>query len=246
LEEQLRALKPKFIYVSGSFQSPTGYSYSLSKKKKLLKLASKYDACILEAEDGSAFTYGDGMNRDEKSLKSLDTEGRVAFMKSYSKETMPGLNIAILTHTAKTKDFREGSLGFTEVPAFVQRTFAQMLSSGDYHRHVEYVRKIFEARYEMMIRMVDEHLKPYVQYTKPQGGLNVWLKLKGKESGTEKLSNNLVRDNVLITPGAVYYVDTDYKDSPYFSLSVAGVTETQIQEGIKKIAQCLKSHWEGI
>jgi len=242
LEDQLKTLKPKFIFIVSRFQIPTCYSYSLSKKQRLLELASKYDTYILEIDNSGEFVYGDEAKKDVKSLKALDTEGRVVFYKSYSKEIMPGLSIAVLVHSSKTKGLCRGSFGLTAPHPFVQRTFTQMLSSGDYYKHVANVKKTFESRYKTMIRAIDKNLSRYVEYKNPQGGLSLWLKLKDNKVWTNELLSGLMRRNVLVQAGSVYYPDTGYEETSYFSLSIAGVNETQIEEGIREIAQCLKFH----
>ena len=240
LENQLKTSRPKLIHVKSRFQTPTCYSYSLTKKRRLLELASAYDVCILEVDNESEFVYGEE-KQDTTSLKALDTKGIVTLVKCYCLGVMPpGVDIAFIVHGAKTKSLCEGIFGYEEASPFMQRIFCHMLSSGDYRLHIEHMRKVYESRYETMIEAIDTNLKPYVEYKKPQGGSGLWLKLKDEKKSVQELANKLLRENVLIMPGSLYSIGNS--DSPYISLSLAGLNEAQIKEGIKKIAQCLKSH----
>lgn len=71
-----------------NFQNPTGITWSLRKKEKLLELSQKYDFFIIEDDYLSDFYYSSSPVR---SLKSLDKNDRVFYIKTFSKIVMPGI-----------------------------------------------------------------------------------------------------------------------------------------------------------
>ena len=237
LEEQLRLRRPKLIYIMSYFQIPTCYSYSPAKKKKLLSLASKYDAYIIEEDNRSDFVYDEN---EAISVKSLDCERRVIYIKSFSQTILPGIRIGFMTVPDKImsriRSFEYGT--DTDAASFMQRAFERFLSSGDYHKHVEDMRQLIKGRYETAIRAIYGKLTPYVECVPPAGGFNVWLKLKDEKISVEALAQRLVKENIVITPGALY--DMESKDIPYFRLGLAGVDESAIELGIEKIGACLE------
>lgn len=235
LEQQLKNAHPKLIYIASRFQIPTCYSYSLEKKQKLLSLAAIYDTYILEEDNRSEFVYS---GVAEESVKALDTEGRVIYVKSYSQVIIPGVNIGFMAYGEKAASAFADNIASAAVQGFMQRAFAQILANGEYYRHVEDMRKVFKTRYETAISAIDENLCPNVEYKKPSGGLNIWLKIKDKNINVQNLAGRLLKENVVITPGALY--DMESKDIPYIRLSLSGVDEDDIEIGIKKIAHCMK------
>ena len=94
LEKILKRKKVKLFYTMPNFQNPTGISMSIEKKIKLLELAEKYNFYILE-DDGLSNLYFD--RKKPETLKSLDKNNRVIYIKSYSKIFMPGLRLAYIT-----------------------------------------------------------------------------------------------------------------------------------------------------
>mgnify|MGYP002508111088 CR=1 FL=1 len=93
LENYLKLYQPKLIYMTAYFQTPTGVSYSLEKKRRLLELAEQYGAYIIEEDDYYDFHYG---AEPLVSLKALDYKNRVIYIKSFSKILMPGLRMGLI------------------------------------------------------------------------------------------------------------------------------------------------------
>ena len=100
LENYLKLYQPKLIYMTAYFQTPTGVSYSLEKKRRLLELAEQYGAYIIEEDDYYDFHYG---AEPLVSLKALDYKNRVIYIKSFSKILMPGLRMGLIVLPKKIR-----------------------------------------------------------------------------------------------------------------------------------------------
>jgi len=236
LESLLKVMRPKLIYIMSYFQTPTCYSYCLDKKYRLLNLAAKYDTYILEEDNQNEFIYNE---EDIVPVKAMDYKNRVIYVKSYSKSIMPGLRIGFMALPKKILN-QVLSIKYTTdiaTSGFIQRAFELFLSSGGYDRHISQMREIFKVRYNTATKAIDSYLSPYIDYIPPVGGVNLWLNLRDKHISAEELSQRLLAENVIITPGSLYGAGNENKFS--FRLSYAGVDNAYISMGIKKIANAL-------
>ena len=81
--------RPKLFYVIPNFQNPGGATLSLARRERLLELAERYDALILE-DDPYGLLHYDAL--PPPSLYRLDGgHGRVIAVRSFSKILAPGL-----------------------------------------------------------------------------------------------------------------------------------------------------------
>lgn len=86
LENFLKLYHPRFIYMMAYYQTPTGISYSMEKKRRLLELAEKYDTYIIEEDDFYDFHYD---KEPIVPLKALDYKNRVIYTKAFPKSSCP-------------------------------------------------------------------------------------------------------------------------------------------------------------
>jgi DNA-binding transcriptional MocR family regulator len=232
LENKLKVFTPKFIYVMSNFQNPTGFTYSISKRNKLLELANIYDFFIIEDDYLSelAFTC-----ENYYPLKSLDYNDKVIYIKSFSKIFMPGLRLAFMiiplkiyndVLTAKhTSDISTSGL--------IQRAFHLYLSKGIWQKHIKFMRNVYEKRFNTMTECLARYMPEEIKYTQPQGGLNFWLSLPNGYS-SEALYKACLKYNILIVPGSVFYVNQ--RDNEYFRLNIASVYNNELKRGVETLS----------
>lgn len=240
LENYIKIYHPKFIYLMPYYQNPTGYSYSLKKKRAILDLAEKYNTYIIEDDYLSDLNYSDEKNVP---LKALDHRNRVVFIKSFSKILMPGLRLAFLVVPKNLMPSILSAKQTTDITTsgFIQRAFDLYLRKGLWKNHIKDICKIYKNRYLCLTSLLDEHLKDEISYIAPNGGLSIWIKLNNSIP-LDKLSDLLLSRNVIIAPGSLFFLSKE--SSNYIRLSFAAVNEKQIQKGIlilKKAIDSLKS-----
>lgn len=229
LEDYLKLYNPKFIYVMPYFQNPTGYSYSLKKKRLILDLAEKYDTYIIEDDYLSDLNYSD---QAIIPLKALDHRNRVIYIKSFSKILMPGLRLgflvvpkAIINHILSAKHTTDISTS-----GFIQRVFDLYLRKELWKKHIEEIRTTYNRRYSYLLHTLDKYLKGYISYIPSQGGLSVWIQVNPSIS-VEHLCDMLLARNIIISPGSLFSITQDF--SSCIRISFAAVEEEQIESGIK-------------
>lgn len=236
LEEKLAEERPKLLYLMPNFQNPTGNTYSQVKKKKVLELAKKYDVLIIEDDCLSDLNYGQGKNN---SLKSLDDEGRVIYIKSFSKMFMPGLRLAFLIIPPRyLKDIllsKYMSDIFTD--GLMQRVLDLYFRQEVWERQLNMLKDTYQERYETMINALKQYLPQEVSFVPPGGGLNIWLDLP-KELSAKKLHDKALEAGIKIAPGIVFYHNNIVDNK--IRLSIAAVSCHEITEGVKRLAKLIR------
>jgi DNA-binding transcriptional MocR family regulator len=247
LEAELAKEKPKFLYLMPNYQNPTGYSYSQEKKERILELAKEHDLLIIEDDCLSDLNYG---NSNNLSLKSLSDNGRVIYIKSFSKIFMPGLRLAFLI--IPERYFNDILLSkymsdiFTD--GLVQRVLDLYFREEIWEDQISKLRQTYQKRYKVMINTLHKYLPQRVKFTTPAGGLNLWLELPENISG-KKLHQKALKLGINIAPGEVFYYSQ--KKENRVRLSIAAVTGEQIERGVKSLAKLIEDeldeesyHWD--
>ena len=237
LEEKLKENKVRFIYIMTSFQNPTGVSWSKKKKNKLLKLAAEYDFLIIEDDCLSELYFTENK---PPSLKSLDKEGRVIYIKSFSKIFMPGLRLAFTILPDKLLPRMLAAKHATDISSagITQRSFDFYLREGLWEKHLKQMRQLFKKRFNIMKGAINKYLLPSVELLyNPKGGLYFWLRLNNNFN-SERLYKKSLENGVAFLPGTLFFHDN--RESADFRLSFAASNEKEIKKGIKILADNIK------
>jgi len=226
----------KMIYVIPDFQNPSGRTWSLERRKGLLELASKYELPIVEDNP-----YGELRFEGERlpSIKSLDNEGRVVFLGTFSKTFCPGLRIGwvcaeqeILNKYILVKqgaDLQSNSMSQREL-----NTFLEMY---DLDEHIEKIKELYKKRRDLMIQTMKEHFPPEVKYTYPEGGLFTWAVLP-EHINARELMAKAIEKNVAFVPGGSFFPNGGNENT--MRINYSNMPEDRIVEGIKILGEVIK------
>jgi DNA-binding transcriptional MocR family regulator len=230
LSSYAKRYKPKFLYIMTNFQSPTTYSYSNDKKLELLRLAREFDFYIIE-DDFLTDLYFD--NNVKVPLISLDKSDKVIYIKSFSKIFMPGVRIGFVSLPNKLMKGIIKAKHTTDISSsgYLQRAFDLYLRKGFWRGHIEKIRNVYSEKYNIMLKQLDRLKRYGIEYTKPNGGLSIWIKLPDTIDALE-LYNRCTDSNLSIVPGKVFFIDENTNNN-YIRLSFGAVNNDEIVEGIK-------------
>lgn len=239
LEYNLKKYKPRFIYTIPSFQNPTGYSYSNAKREEMLKLANKYDTYIIEDDYVSDLDFE---NRNYIPLKAMDNSDRVIFIKSFSKIFMPGLRLGFMIAPSHFQNRIQEAKHTSDISTsgLIQRAFDLYIRKGHWNKHLNYMYDTYKERYFTMISSLDRNLPADVTYSKPGGGLNVWLNLPYGYR-TENLLKQSAAANIVFAPGKIFYSGNAPQMVNNIRLSFGAVHTHQIDDGIPRLCDLLKA-----
>jgi GntR family transcriptional regulator / MocR family aminotransferase len=181
---ELSALDPadrdaaRLAYVTPSHQFPTGAVMSLTRRLELLRWAQATNAFILEDDYDSEFRYS---GRAIEALKSLDQDGRVFYVGTFSKTLLPGLRIAYLVLPPRLVEiFRAAKfLSDWAAPSFEQHALVRFLESGDFERHLRRARTLYaESRMALVDAIEDELSEFEPEYRDSRAGLHLLVRLQ--------------------------------------------------------------------
>lgn len=238
-EEILKKNNISCFYTMSYFHNPTGISYSLEKKVKLLELANKYDFYIIEDDYLSELIYDENIKHEP--LKSLDKYERVIYIKSFSKVFLPGIRLGYMITPSSFNETIQSSKINTDIAtsSLMQRALELYISDGFWKKHIYFQRKLYKEKYLLMKELIDKELSNKVTYIEPKGGLYFYLEIKDKNINSKELFYKLKKKNLFITPGKVLFKDPSNGDY-FFRISFSQASKEKIEKGIALIKEELK------
>ncbi|MST89882.1 PLP-dependent aminotransferase family protein [Sharpea azabuensis] len=226
--------RPKFFYTIPNFQNPMGTTMSLETRKQVLALCKKYGVLILEDNPYGAIRF---TNEHVPSIKSLDEDDMVIYAASLSKILAPGLRLAVCIGrediVGKMVVAKQGADVHTNL--WAQKVAARFLSTCDMNAHLSRIQAIYKKKCELMLKTMDETFDQRVTYTRPDGGMFIWVNLP-EGSDVLKFAKEAIENNVAIVPGISFYTSED-KPCYALRLNFSTPTDEKIVKGIQILGQ---------
>ena len=235
-EKIVKKNKIRCFYTMSYFQNPTGISYSLEKKKKLIELAEKYDFYIIEDDYLSELNYDKDF--EYVTFKSLDTHDRVIYIKSFSKIFLPGIRMGYMIAPKVFKESILTSKINTDIAtsSLMQRVLEIYISKGLWRENVYNLNREYKSRYNLMKKVMETELAGKVSFINPGGGLTFYLTLENTTMTSKELFFKLRERGVYITPGVLFYSKMEDGEKT-LRLSFSQTNEEKILKGIKIIKE---------
>ncbi len=237
MEKKLRNItNAKFLYTIPDYQNPTGRRMSLERRKSLVELANRYDLVIIEDSPYSELCFDD---KKLPPVKSFDTEGRVVFLSTFSKTVCPGYRIGWACASPEIINkyilLKQGTDLHTNY--FAQMQIAGYFEKYDIGEHIKSNVKIYRSRRDAMINSIKEYFPQEVEYTKPEGGMFLWVTLPEKVN-TKELLGKAMRRGVAFVQGSAFFPAGGHQNT--MRLNFSGLKEEKIIKGISILGQLLK------
>ncbi len=225
----------KMLYTVPDFLNPTGVSLSLERRHQLIEVANRHDVVVLEDSPYRDLRFdGDRL----PTLASLDTEGRVIYLGSFSKILAPGLRLGwmmapkpLLDRLALLKlaaDTQSSTLNMAAVSTYLDRY--------DVEAQIARANASYRRKRDLTLAALDEVLPADVTFTRPHGGLFTWLTFpQGFDAGDFMRDTLLPRARVAYVPGATFF-PTDPQPN-HARLSYATLPEETLVHGLGLIAE---------
>lgn len=232
-EKILQKNEIRCFYTMSYFQNPTGISYSLEKKKRILDLAEIYDFYIIEDDYLSELIYESSL--EYIPFKWLDKNDRVIYIKSFSKIFLPGIRLGYLIAPTIFRETLQNSKHNTDITtsSLMQRALELYISDNKWKVNIKNLNDEYIKRYTHMKYLLDKEFENILTYKDPKGGLNFYLTLKQDFIiNTKELFMRLRKKNVYITPGTMFFTSqNDGQDS--FRVSFYQTDKQKIEKGMK-------------
>jgi 2-aminoadipate transaminase len=231
----------KMIYVIPDFQNPSGRTWSLERRKMLLEVAKRFDLPVVEDNPYGELRF-EGENLP--AIKSLDEDGRVIFLGTFSKTFCPGLRVGwvcaeedILTKFITVKqgaDLQSNSMAQREIDTFMEIY--------DLDAHVDKIREVYRHRRTLMMETMEMHFPKGVKFTYPNGGLFTWVVLP-KEINARDLMVKALEKNVAFVPGGSFFPNGGHENT--MRINYSNMPDDKIVEGIKRLGVVIAEAIQG-
>jgi len=228
--------KAKLIYIVSNFQNPTGLTWSLERRKALVEVAAKWGVPVVEDNP-----YGE-LRFEGESLplvQAFDPGGLVIGLGTFSKVCCPGLRIGWISAKPplyeKFVTLKQGTDLHTS--GLDQVLMARYLERHDLDQDIARYVPVYRERRDAMAAALEEHLPAGVRFTRPAGGLFIWLELPQGFSARTLLPACMERGVVFI-PGGAFFPNGGREDT--LRLSYSNMPVERIQEGIKRLGGAMR------
>lgn len=241
LEEVLESgLKPKFIYTIPDYQNPSGITMSMKKRKRLMDIANRHDLILIEDSPYAELCF-DGEQLDP--IKSLDTEGRVIYLGTYSKTFTPGLRIGwVVGNPTIINKFIQVKQGADlQTSSLDQRIAAEYMTRYDLNEHIAMIIDVYSKRRDVMLETMKRTFHKDITFVESTGGLFTWVTVR-EDIDTKELMQEALKENIAFVPGASFFASNGHNN--YMRLNYSCMPEEKIKTGIERLAKVLNKYYE--
>ncbi|KAA8922841.1 PLP-dependent aminotransferase family protein [Thermoplasma sp.] len=245
LEDRIKNLmsngtKPKFIYVIPTFQNPAGTTMVLDRRKQLLEISKRYEIPIVEDNPYGQLRY-DGA--PVPSIKSMDDDGNVIYLGTFSKVMAPGLRLGYVIADRqiieKINLVKQGlDLASDSLSEYIAYEY---LKRGDIYRQIPKTVDLYRKKRDLMLKSISEYFPEGVKYTKPNGGMFLWVSLD-ERIDTTKMLERALKAKVAYVSGAAFYPHGEKHNSMRLNFTYSD--DDKIVEGIKRLAYVINEEME--
>ncbi|MEQ8176584.1 MAG: PLP-dependent aminotransferase family protein [Syntrophomonadaceae bacterium] len=236
LEPILHRYQPKLIYTIPNFHNPTGSEMSLERRKQLLELAYKHRVLILE-DDAYADLCYDG--QPLPTLKSMDSEGYVIYLSTFSKTIYSGLRLGwMVAHKKAIKKFAAAKqIMDLHSSSLSQWIVERFIVEGGLKRHIPVICQEYRVKRDAMYDALVQYAPPDARWNRPRGGYYIWCRLPEKVNAS-RLVGKAAERKVVFVPGSAFYAAE--QGDEYVRLNFTFAPLKDIGEGIKRLCEAMK------
>jgi 2-aminoadipate transaminase len=240
LERVLERERPRFLVVTSNFQNPTGATLPLAARRQLLDAARAAHVPVVEND-----AYGELRYEGEPlpAIKQLDENGGTVLLRSFSKVSFPGLRVGWVVGPKhlidRLRQAKEAADLHTD--QLSQAVLLEFAESGRLEAHRARVLQAGAERLAATLDACRRYLPANARWTRPQGGMNVWVRLPEPLDAGELLPR-AQKEGMAYLPGRYFAVSR--LEPGALRLSFAGLTPDQIRSGLSVLGRIVSAGLE--
>lgn len=236
-EMKAKGEKPKFIYLIPDFQNPAGMTMPEARRIEILNIAKKHEIMIIEDSPYRELRFS---GKPQRMLYDLDNgEGNVITLGTFSKIFMPGFRMGwVLAHPMVIDNFVKAKQS-TDLctSAFLQKITVKFFQKNYFDANVKKIVDMYRGKLEAMLGAFEKYMPEGVTWTRPEGGLFLFLTLpEGYDA--EELFQIAIEKNVAFVLGTVFFVNGGGKNTMRINFSY--MSEEMNIEGVRRLAESIK------
>ena len=236
-----RAARPLGYFVP-DYANPTGESMTPAQRQALLELADATDMTLIE---DAAYRELRFAGKALPSLLALDIarsgsieQARTLYCGTFSKTISPALRLGWVCGPKAVIEklvlLKQGS--DLHVSTINQMVGWRTVTEG-YEQHLSRLRNAYGAKAQATLEALDRHMPQGVTWSKPEGGMFVWLRLPEGIDGKDLLARAIAEERVAFVPGAPFFAETAADNTIRLSYSLP--TAAEIDDGMARLARLI-------
>lgn len=233
-----RGINVKMIYTVATCHNPTGVIMSDDRRKELLEVASKYDLLVIEDDPYSFFVFDD---TNFTHLKTMDSEGRVIYLGTFSKILAPGLRLGYMIADRQLTRAVELAKQMVDLHSSTLSQYIALyaIREGVVDKTIEKARKAYKEKRDVMVDALEEYMPEGSHWFKPKGGLFAFIYLPEGVDTADMLPTAIDR-GVAYVPGRNFFSDGSGANAMRINFSY--LSPDKLRTGIKIIADTAKDY----
>jgi len=237
-EAKSKGLNVKLVYTVATCHNPTGVIMPDDRRKELLEVASKYDLLVIEDDPYSFFVF------DEvpfTPLKTLDSEGRVIYLGTFSKILAPGLRLGYMVADRQITRMVELAKQMVDLHSSTLSQYIALyaLKEGVVERTIQKARVVYREKRDIMVESLEKYMPEGSHWFKPRGGLFAFIYLPDGVDTSDMLPMAIER-GVAYVPGRSFFSDGSGVNAMRINFSY--LPPDKLREGIRLIAETAKDY----
>lgn len=234
----------KFAYLSADFSNPTGETVDRQGREKVLDLADELDIAVIEDGAYQSLRYNGEpippLLAIEIARKGGIENTRTIYSGSFSKTLAPGLRVGFvvanmsvirkLVLMKQAADLHSSTINQIAIATVAERIFDAQVAK---------IKAAYSARRDAMLAALAKYMPASTSWTKPEGGMFIWVTLPAGLDGAELLARSIETEKVAFVPGQAFFADRSGANTLRLSFSCAN--EAMIEEGIQRLGRLIRN-----
>jgi 2-aminoadipate transaminase len=217
----------RLLYSLPNFQNPTGRTLSVERRLELVETCARLGVPLIEDDPYGALSYkGEPMPK----MVAMNPDG-VVYMGSFSKVLTPGIRLGYVCAPLPLVRRLELAKQAADLHTaqLTQMVVHEVIKDGFLEQHIPTIRTLYGNQCQVMLDAMAEHFPAGVSWTRPEGGMFIWVTLP-KQIDAMKLLDQALAARVAFVPGAPFYANEPETNT--LRLSFVTVPPERIREGI--------------
>ncbi|MEJ7807912.1 MAG: PLP-dependent aminotransferase family protein [Telluria sp.] len=224
----------RMLYALPNFQNPTGRSLSVERRVELVETCARLGIPLIEDDPYGALSY---KGEPFPKMLNMNPDG-VIYMGSFSKVLTPGIRLGYVVAPLPLVRRLELAKQAADLHTaqLTQMVVYEVIKDGFLEQHIPKIRTLYANQCQAMLDAMAESFPSSVTWTKPEGGMFIWVTLP-KQIDAMKLLDQAIAAKVAFVPGAPFYANEPETNT--LRLSFVTVPPERIREGVAVLAKLI-------
>ena len=226
----------RLLYALPNFQNPTGRSLSVARRQELVETCARLNLPLIEDDPYGALSY---TGQPSPKMVAMNPEG-VIYMGSFSKVLTPGIRLGYVVAPLPMVRRLELAKQAADLHTaqLTQMVVHEVVKDGFLDKHIPTIRELYGNQCKAMLDAMDQHFPKEATWTKPDGGMFIWVELP-KHINAMELLDEAIKNKIAFVPGAPFYANEPATNT--LRLSFVTVPPERIRAGIEVLGKLIKA-----